>query len=323
MTERRAVFPARDLEVRDLEVRGWAARVLVGLFALALVLAAPAAEAKSEAKTAFGHGVLWRVDRPGVPPSYVFGTIHLADPRVIKLPKPVAAAVDQARKLAVEVVPGPDTSIKMARAMALANGRSLDDIVGGDLFLKLIVVADGYGVPEATLKRLKPWAAMMLISIPREEQARRGAGALALDLVLEARAKERGIPVIGLEKFEDQIAVFDGFPETDQVALLRQVVDTHGEIVALSDEMVRYYLSRDLGGLVDWMARQSAGEDPRLRRLFSDQLLVQRNRVMTERAIPLMNEGGAFIAVGAGHLPGKDGLLSMLAARGYAATRVY
>jgi uncharacterized protein YbaP (TraB family) len=207
--------------------------------------------------------------------------------------------------------------------MALANGRSLDDIVGGDLFLKLIVVADGYGVPEATLKRLKPWAAMMLISIPREEQARRGAGALALDLVLEARAKERGIPVIGLEKFEDQIAVFDGFPETDQVALLRQVVDTHGEIVALSDEMVRYYLSRDLGGLVDWMARQSAGEDPRLRRLFSDQLLVQRNRVMTERAIPLMNEGGAFIAVGAGHLPGKDGLLSMLAARGYAATRVY
>jgi uncharacterized protein YbaP (TraB family) len=303
-----------------LAARSLYARFVAACLAFGLILAA---SAPAGAATAYGNGLLWRVERAGIAPNHVFGTIHLADPRVTTLPKPVASAFDQSRTLAVELVPEPDTPIKMARAMTLGNGRSLEEILGGELFLKLIVVADGYSVPEATLRKLKPWAAMMVIAVPHEEQARRGAGQLALDLVLDARARQHGKAVVGLEKLEDQLAVFDGFPEADQIALLRQVIDTHGDMGSLSDEMIRYYLARDLGGLLDWMARQSAGDDPRLRQVFKDRLLVERNRNMSARAAALMGEGGAFVAVGAGHLPGRDGVLSLLSARGFKVTRVY
>jgi uncharacterized protein len=296
------------------------ASAIAGLLAFGLLVAAPEVSA---AETAYGKGLLWRVERAGGTTSHVFGTIHLADPRVTALPKSVAAAFDQSRTLAVEIVPEPDMPVRMARAMMLANGRTLEDVLGNELFLRLIVVADTYGLSEATLRRLKPWAAMTVIAVPREEQARRAAGQLALDLVLDARAREHGIPVVGLEKLEDQLNVFDGFSDADQVALLRQVVDTHGQIAALSDEMIRYYLARDVGGLLDWMARQSAGDDPRLRQIFTERLLVERNRKMSVRAAALMGEGGAFIAVGAGHLPGRDGVLSLLSAQGYRVSRVY
>jgi hypothetical protein len=284
------------------------------------LLIAPATEG---AETPFGKGLLWRIERSSAPASHVFGTIHLTDPRVTELPAPVAAAFDKSRKLAMEVVLEDDMPVRMARFMTLGRGRTLDEVLGNELFLRLIVVTETYGIPEPALRRLKPWAAMTVIAVPREEQERRAAGRLALDLVLDARARQRAMPVIGLEKLEEQLAVFDGLPEADQVALLRQVVDTHGELAAVSGEMIGYYLKRDIGGLLDWMARKSAGDDPRLRRIFLDRLLIGRNQNMSARAEPLFAEGGAFVAVGAGHLPGGKGLLSLLSARGYRITRVY
>jgi uncharacterized protein YbaP (TraB family) len=310
MTSQRRPNPVHPLAPYGL--RGWIALVLL------LVVPIPA-----EADTPFGKGVLWRVERAGAAPSHVFGTIHLTDPRVTALPAQVTTAFDGSRKLAIEIVPADDMAERMQRAMILANGRSLDDVLGSELFLRFLVVAESYGIPEAALRRLKPWAAMTVIAVPREEQERRVSGQLALDLILEARARQRGMPVVGLEKLDEQLAIFDGFPEADQVALLRQVVDTHGEITTLSSEMVAYYLKRDIGGLLDWMARRSAGDDPRLRRAFEERLLIQRNRTMRARAEPLLAEGGVFIAVGAAHLPGGKGLLSLLSGRGYRVTRVY
>jgi uncharacterized protein YbaP (TraB family) len=42
-----------------------------------------------------------------------------------------------------------------------------------------------------------------------------------------------------------------------------------------------------------------------------------RNSQMRDRALPILQHGCAFIAVGAAHLPGKDGLLSLFEKAGY------
>lgn len=63
-----------------------------------------AAEVKAvKAPARFSRGLLWRVSRPGVAASHVFGTIHIADPRVLLIPDPVMRALAQARSYAMEI----------------------------------------------------------------------------------------------------------------------------------------------------------------------------------------------------------------------------
>ncbi len=54
--------------------------------------------------------------------------------------------------------------------------------------------------------------------------------------------------------------------------------------------------------------------------MFEKALLTDRNHVMAERAVPLLEKGNAFIAVGAMHLPGNEGLISLLKQKGYSLT---
>ena len=58
-------------------------------------------------------------------------------------------------------------------------------------------------------------------------------------------------------------------------------------------------------------------------RSYRDRLLLDRNRRMFERMLPLVQRGNAFIAVGAGHLVGEDGLLRLLERRGFRVQSVY
>src|ERR671934_156547 len=69
--------------------------------AAALVLVADA----REVRTAFSEGVLWRVSYPGVRDSFVLGTIHVADARVMASAKPIAEALARSRVLATELMP--------------------------------------------------------------------------------------------------------------------------------------------------------------------------------------------------------------------------
>ena len=56
---------------------------------------------------------------------------------------------------------------------------------------------------------------------------------------------------------------------------------------------------------------------------FNERLIDDRNRVMAARIAPLLRDGGAFVAIGAAHLPGEGGVLARLTERGYSVTREY
>ena len=75
---------------------------LLALVLFAVLLAPGAAPAREPPKE-IGH--LWLVSRPNVPDSYVFGTIHVTDPRVATPPAAVRDALSRSRTLAVEMVP--------------------------------------------------------------------------------------------------------------------------------------------------------------------------------------------------------------------------
>ena len=293
----------------------------LGCFLLVFALGAGFAAAAREMP--FGTGVLWTVERAGAAPSYVFGTLHLTDEWVTTLPAPVARAAASVDSLTVEVVRTPDQQAKSIRKMMLTDGRRLDGILGPGLFARAAAIAGRYGLPKEGLKRLKPWAVLVTISVPPAELKRLASGKLPLDLILIKRARARGIPVHALETIGEQLDLFDGLALDDQVTMLRQAVEDNGRIAEYTAKITRYYLARDLQGLLDWMEKMAAGNDPRMREIFWTRLVDARNRVMVTRMQPRLAEGNAFVAVGAAHLPGEKGILNLLAEQGYTVRKLY
>jgi uncharacterized protein len=270
-----------------------------------------------------GQGLLWQIAKDGKPVGHLFGTIHISDADVIAVPPAVRDAFDAARSLSVEVILDGAAVQTLAMAMALPAGKRLDAMVPADVFEKAVAASAPYGLQAAQLARLKPWAVALLISVPPDEQQRRAAGGLALDMWLQQQAAAQGKPVHALETVAEQVTAFEGLSDADQVAQLRSASIDLGDKQRFFAEMKKAYLRQDLDA-IHHLARKDMGPgDESLRKALEERLFDVRNRKMAERMIARFDEGGAFVAVGALHLPGETGVLRLLEQRGYTVTRVY
>ena len=299
----------------------WLPRVAAIAFVLLAVLGTR--PALPDTAIVHGQGLLWRIDGAGSAPSHLFGTMHITDARVRDLAAPVREAFENAASATFEVILTDADRAKMARAMVLSDGRTLDTIVDSDLFEGAAATGLRYGLPAGTLKVFKPWALATVFSVPRAELARGAAGDLPLDQWLQDEATRRGTPVHALESADEQIALFNDLPEPDQIQLLAAAVRGNDQIDAVFEEMTRSYLARDVGAIYRMMLAQAAGLNGGLAEMFLLRFNESRNRIMVERMGERLREGGAFIAVGALHLPGETGLLRLLEERGYTVTRAY
>ena len=277
----------------------------------------------AQAQTEFTNGLLWRVEAANGARNHIFGTIHLTDPRVVKLPEPVLAAFEGARSLTIEMIMKPGTQREMTSMMVLGDGRALEDIIGHELFMKLADYASEIGVPAKNLQMFKPWASGLMIALPRNELMRRATGAKPLDFALLASARLRGLPQFGLETVKEQLGIFDGLPEADQISMLRFSIDDFPLLDAKMEQLIVLYLMRDLKGLGALWTEEKSRLGRQLAALVERRLVVDRNLTMVNRMEARLVDGGAFVAVGALHLPGRTGILALLARRGFRVTKVY
>ena len=289
--------------------------------AFALVLAARLALATGELP--YGQGLLWKLERPGLAPSYLFGTIHITDQRVLDLPAEVERAFSATRSATFEVIMTDDLRTRLARAMVLRDGRTLDTILSPELYGEAMAAGARYGVGPEQLKFLKPWALAMFFSVPQAELARSATGQVPLDQWLQIQARAQGKPVYALETGAEQIALFNELSEADQLAMLESAIQDNAEIEALFEDMTARYLARDIGSIHSQMMMQSKSMNEQLLKLFLLRFNEARNRTMAARLAERLAEGGAFVAVGALHLPGETGLVSLLADQGYRVERAY
>ena len=170
----------------------------------------------------YARGILFRVDRPGVAASYVFGTVHSADPRVTTLAKPVMDAFSSARTFALENHLGEGDVAALFEAAQFDDGRRLIDFFDPSA-IDAIRGALGAGAPsDEVLLRLKPWAVLLRLG----EVATHGRETLDQQLLAEARRRRLGI--VGLELPDEQISAFDAIPLVTQVALVQFVLAHRG-----------------------------------------------------------------------------------------------
>jgi uncharacterized protein YbaP (TraB family) len=284
---------------------------------LALALAALPAGGAADP---FAHGLLWRLDKPGVPASWVFGTLHSNDPRVTALPVPVARAFARARTFAMEIFWSEFEDAYFFDAMQFDDGQRLAPLVGDDAYARLREALSGAAPPEEALARTKPWGALLRIAA-----ARSSGDAPTLDRSLFVAARERWMTMVGLESLDEQIAAFDSIPVETQIALLRHAIDHRPTLEALLEPTILAWLSRDIGELVR-INRAAASGDPDLVRhyaVLTQQLVGNRSALMAHRLFLPLRHGGVFVAVGALHLYGAKGLLAQLRAQGCRLRRVY
>ena len=259
------------------------------------------------------EGLLWRLSKQGGEPSFLYGTIHVADPKVTRLPALVRTHFNQAKALALELDMNAEALAELQQAMFYRNGRTLADDLSPVLFRRALTLLSRYGMPAAGARTLKPWAVFTTLSLPA------GKTGLPLDLVLMEQARRDGKSIHSLETVGEQVAVFESLGRSEQLRHLRFTLCHHETIQAEIDALIDAYLKRDLAALGALsLSHMQAGDEA-----FINALLDVRNQRMVSRALPLVEAGSAFIAVGTLHLLGQGGMLKLFQKQGFDLEAVY
>lgn len=263
----------------------------------------------------FDHGLLWRVSKPGTAPSYLFGTIHVADKRIVKLPAPVRRALNSSSTFAMEALPDPTQIVLFSRLMFFPEGKRLKDLLSASLYRRTLKILEPYNLPDDAVARMKPWAAYLTMNYPPDFRR-------VLDLRLLEAAQSKGDEVRGLETLEEEGNILNDLKMSEQVQLLADTVCNYDVLTTDFNKIKALYLKRDLKGLYLFAQRRTFGDDALYRKLMR-LLLTERNYTMVKRMRPLLDSGNAFIAIGAMHLPGSKGVLTLLARDNYKLSRIY
>lgn len=299
--------------------RGLASRGALAVAALVAALVLEPAAARV-VKPEFVTGLLWRISKPGVKDSFVFGTIHLPDPRVNGIPKPVADALAQSGTLAMELVPGAIADARVFDLELLDDARTLESLIGPEAFAQVRQQLAPQAIPERVIAQLKPWAVLVKLGRPPARD-----GEQSLDERLLAAARGQRMQLAPLELPEEQIAAFDTVPMDSQVALLKHALDHRDALDAALEPTVDAWLRGDLAGLArvgDRMGEQFPGMGLHYREL-TKHIVHNRTILMHHRLVLLLRGGRVFVAVGAMHLHGSKGLLAMVQRDGYRVTRIW
>ncbi len=265
-------------------------------------------------------GLLWKIAQPGVAPSYLLGTMHTEDPRVINLPEPIQKRFDAANSASFEIMMDISTLLKSAAAMFLAEGKTLDKLLSSEDYQYIMAKLEAHGMPEEAAKTMKLWAILLTVSMPKSETGE------FLDLILYQQAATSGKQVYGLEKIEEQLSILDSLSTLEQTILLKDTLSYLDDMPQMLETMHDLYLTRDLTKMMQFSEKYMANDDPKVQKLldkFMHLLVNVRNQTMLKRMQPRLREGNAFIAVGALHLPGEQGLLKLLQKQGYRVSPEY
>jgi uncharacterized protein len=179
------------------------------------------------------------------------------------------------------------------------------------LFDQVIQAMAAYGMPEPVVHQLKPWVVVAMLSMPKP------SGGVILDLVLYQKAAGQGKPTSGLESAAEQLAVFEGLSLQDQIELLKMTLKSLPSQQQMFEKLIEAYAADDLeriAGIAQLNHEQSRSASARR---FMTRLNDDRNLRMVRRIIPYLEQGNSFIAVGALHLAGPQGIVTLLEDKGY------
>lgn len=255
------------------------------------------------------NALLWEISgKEGTAPSYLYGTIHMICPEDFMLGDSLKSVFGRSEKIYLEIdMDDPSMTMKTLQLSLMKNG-SLKDLMGAKDYESLSrFVQDSLQMPMMVFNKMKPFALMSMLytrvlPCPRPE---------SYEQTFVQWAGQQKKEVRGLEKLEDQFAVFDQIPDTAEARMIVDMIDDFPAQRSEFRKMTEAYKRKDLqtlGGLIE--------ESPDMKG-YENLLLVNRNRNWIPVMQSAMTGNRCFFAVGAGHLPGPEGVISLLRKAGY------
>ncbi len=295
--------------------------VRAAVSALSLLLALPACAKTPPAATAANDAdpALWVV-RDKDTTIYLFGTIHVLKPGLTWFDEAVKTAFDRSGELVLEtVLPDPTAMAGLVQAAGRAKPGTppLTERLPADKRAAFTAAVAATGMPGNAFDGFQPWLAATQLSIgPVNKQGYETAQ--APEAVLTEAAKAAGKPVRGLETPEQQLGYFSGLSDAAQMEMLTGSLDEMATVDTTIGKMVDDWANGRPDALAAQM-NESLKDSPEVARV----LLVERNQRWAQWIGQRMKQPGTvFIAVGSGHLAGKDSVQAQLARQGLKAQRV-
>jgi uncharacterized protein len=278
------------------------------------------------AKTPNGRGLLWRVEKAGMEPSYLFGTMHMTDPRVTTIAPAAQQAFDAADTLVIETTDVLDEK-RMVAALAanpeltmFTDGTTLSSLLSPEDAEVLTEGLQARGIPPLSVAKMKPWILASVVSMPACELSRKASGVPMLDVKLAQDAQAAGKPVQGLETAADQLGAMASLPLDFHMKGLVDTLKLGDRLEDVTETMIVLYEAGETGLFWPLFQAEFPQSDDGGYAAFEETMITRRNHTMTERVLPLLEEGDAFVAVGALHLPGEEGLVALLREQGFSVT---
>ena len=261
--------------------------------------------------------LLWKVTGKDLKkPTYIFGTMHILCADDAGLSNDLKTVITNCDEIYFEIdmsdMKGMMNSMKYMR---MNDDKRLSDLLSPENYAKVknYFAKHSSMLPFGMLERFKP----MLISSLMEEDDLPCKSTNGMEMVIMKEAHEKNKKINGLETAEFQASLFDSIPYKDQAEDLIKYIDSSDDYKKMTDTLAEAYKAQDLNKIELLTSKESGSTSN-----FMDLLLYSRNRNWAHQLKTLMPEKSLLIAVGAGHLPGEQGILNLLKKNGYTVSPV-
>ena len=276
------------------------------------------AQASPSAKVAPASALLYKIEGKGLKkPSYLFGTIHLICAKDMFEAATMKTYLDQTGQIMLEMdLDDPAVIKKVGEASVLKDGKTVKEFFKPEEYAKLDAVFKSYlGMSFDALASYKPMiSSSTLLMSPKVLGCQPPQ---MYDNAFAQGAAARKVPVIGLETADEQIAVIDSQPMVEQIKGLNDLANNPQKTVDGFQKLYKLYLTQDSDALYVLAASETKKSGLSLAKFLDNRNINWIPSI--EKTIALTP---TFIAVGAAHLGGKKGVVSLLRAKGYTLTPI-
>jgi uncharacterized protein len=257
------------------------------------------------------NSLLWEISGKGLKQhSYLFGTFHLMCRGDIQFSNNLKTAIANATEMYMELdMDDPAVMLGGMMMMNMKDGKKLKDLYTPAEYEKLSsFFKDSLHMPINFLETVKPYF-LVAMMYPKMMPCKSVSG---VEEELMKLAKQNKKNIKGLETLEFQAAVFDTIPYEQQAKELLKSIDSLPAYTVYFNSMVQVYKNQQLDKMETLFNDKEFGMEE-----YQDILLDNRNKNWVNQLKTLMKNESVFVAVGAGHLVGENGLIALLKKEGY------
>lgn len=281
----------------------------------AKIVAKPATNTTTSPDTTIENSLLWEISgRNNTKVSYLFGTIHIIGKEDFFFPTTTNTALSAAQKVVFEI--NMEDMSDMGKQMGLLSKA----MMRGDTTLRDILSKPDYsaveqhfnkiGMPLFMLERMKPMFLSIFAETGNDKLSNGDMKSYEMELFEMAKKQKKKIG--GLETAEYQLSMFDSIPYREQADMLVKGIRSKSDGKDQLQQMVNLYKQQNISALYNMIVKDTSGIAN-----HGNLLLDNRNKNWLPIMEKMMTENPTFFAVGAGHLGGEKGVITLLRKRGY------